>query len=373
MTGKDKDKTERISLSKAHVELLRSEIARTGAGPQQILRGLFRQTPEGLSSNQIRNWAEGRTKTARRDHFDWVLALYAAYTTDIGMVPFTEAMQSELKREIRRSQTTPARLFRALKGEMPKGLQSHTVLQWSRTPPQNIREAHFNWVLSQYQMLPDKAGRIPLTPKMLAQLTAAAKRTGASGHTLLQTTRGPVPDGLTPVVVNRWLSGKTANARTDHWEFVLEAYAHMPAAPKGRQHVKLAKRIAISDEFVEMLQTWRLACLLPSYILRTPDAPPGLKPPTISNWLNGTSATALPDHLGFVASHCEAAFADPEFRVLVDKAARGDIRASWLSMSQTERAKLSRADCEAIESIMADTLFAIHPAELLRLRRAITA
>ena len=370
MSGKE-DKAERITLTKAHVELLRSEIARTGTGPQAALRGMSGSKPEGLTAPMIVNWADGQTKTARRDHWDWVLALYGNHTAGAGMVPFTSKMQSALKAEIRRSQTPPAKLFRSLKGRVPTGLQAHTVLQWSYRPPQNVCEAHFTWVMSQYQALPDKPSRIRLTADMLDRLVAEAKRTAASGHSLLLYAEEAIPDGLTPVVINRWLAGLTSTARSDHWGFVLAVYVAMPDANEGAQHVKLAERVPLTEEFLESLRVWRQACLLPSHILRSPNVPPGLKSSVVSNWMNGVSATALPDHIAYVTARCKAALSDTRFRVPLDKAARADIRMRWHRLSDTEKAELGAEDRENIEMLLSDALFTVHPAQLLDIRNKI--
>lgn len=373
MTDNTKDKTDKIALSKAHIELLRSEIARTGAGPQQLMRGLSREKPEGLSSALIRNWAEGRTATAKRHHWDWVLDRYAAYAPDPSLIPLTAEMKSELDAEIRRTQTVPAKLFRTVgEATTPSGLKAHSVRNWLIYPQQSVRESDYNWVMNAYQELPDRPYRIELDPEMLTRIKAEAIRTGASGHSLLKYANGQAPDGLTPVVINRWISGKGATARSDHWAFVMEAYARMPDASRGEQHVKLAERVAIPDEVLEDLQIWRNACLLPTHILRAADVPPGLKPQVISNWLSGMSGTCLPDHLAFIVSRCEAALETPEFRVFVDKATRSDIRANWNKLSQARRAKISKPDCDEIKRILADSTHEIHPAKLLRLRLAIS-
>lgn len=249
MTHENKSKTERIYLSKAHIELLRSEIARTGAGPQQLMRGLSREKPEGLSSALIRNWAEGRTATAKRHHWDWVLDRYVAYAPDPSLIPLTAEMKSKLDAEIRRTQTVPAKLFRTVgEATTPSGLKAHSVRNWLIYPQQFVRESDYNWVMNAYRELPDQPYRIELDPEKLARIKAEAIRTGASGHSLLKYANGQAPDGLTPVVINRWISGKGATARSDHWAFVMEAYAKMPDASHGEQHVKLAERVAIPAE-----------------------------------------------------------------------------------------------------------------------------
>jgi len=63
-----------IELRTADIAALRGHTARTGKGPYAILRGA-RNKPDGLTAAIITAWLNGRV-TARKDHLDYVLALY---------------------------------------------------------------------------------------------------------------------------------------------------------------------------------------------------------------------------------------------------------------------------------------------------------
>ncbi|APG63116.1 hypothetical protein LPB140_10340 [Sphingorhabdus lutea] len=68
----------RIKLTKAECDQLIGEEKRTGCGPTQIMRLAKKPLPPGLNGGTITMWLKGRVKTARRDHWEMVLRIYAS-------------------------------------------------------------------------------------------------------------------------------------------------------------------------------------------------------------------------------------------------------------------------------------------------------
>lgn len=69
---------ERIKLSDAQVSNLQSEVERTGLGAVNILRHSCETLPDGLNHQKVQRWISGQTRTVMKEHWDFVLALYAA-------------------------------------------------------------------------------------------------------------------------------------------------------------------------------------------------------------------------------------------------------------------------------------------------------
>lgn len=69
---------ERIKLSDAQVSHLQAEVERTGLGAVNILRHSREALPKGLNHQKVQRWINGQTRTAMKEHWNFVLALYAS-------------------------------------------------------------------------------------------------------------------------------------------------------------------------------------------------------------------------------------------------------------------------------------------------------
>lgn len=66
----------RIELNEERIAFLKSERTRTGVGPTRLLKDAD-DIPDGLSVNTLTNWLMGQNRQVRKDHFEYVLDLWA--------------------------------------------------------------------------------------------------------------------------------------------------------------------------------------------------------------------------------------------------------------------------------------------------------
>lgn len=65
--------TRRITITREMLAHMLKERERTGLGPMALLRGTQNERPQGLTTNLMDSWLVGNTKSARKDHLDFVL------------------------------------------------------------------------------------------------------------------------------------------------------------------------------------------------------------------------------------------------------------------------------------------------------------
>ncbi|WP_323809534.1 hypothetical protein [Sphingobium baderi] len=69
--------SERAPISSIFRQKLHTERKRTGISSAGLLKEAS-DPPDSLTANVINSWLTGRAKTARKDHMDWVIAVYSA-------------------------------------------------------------------------------------------------------------------------------------------------------------------------------------------------------------------------------------------------------------------------------------------------------
>jgi hypothetical protein len=226
-------------------ELRRELIAlrdRTGVGPQALLRAR-RDKPPGLGADLILLWISGAVKSAREDHFAYVLRLWNGADP---VLPVTNDLRARLLEERRRTGISAAMLLRGDLGA-PEGLKPSIVEGWLSGACKSARRSFLDHVMRRWQELPDGSAsrssghgvrrgtaRIIITDPMRAELIRERLRTGVLISLRLR--RDPdAPEGLTPTMISGWLKGKIRSARADHWNYVLNWWRALPDAPLRRR------------------------------------------------------------------------------------------------------------------------------------------
>lgn len=243
MSERQPDKTEklakakRIPLSEAEISALSAERARTGVD----VAALYRALPEprnGLKPHTIWQWLDGKTKSARLDHYRIVLETWRA-------IPDAPVLDGE-------------------------------VLG-----------------LGKLEMSGDK---VVLSDKARAQFRKWQEASGVGAVALLKSALRDgetLPKGLKPAMILQWMSGATKVAKPEHLEFVVREWAK--AAERNLEWVE------ISSETLARFREMREDGLLPGKIFKDAKyAPDGLSPPMISRWLSGRTTRARKDHLKWV-------------------------------------------------------------------------
>ncbi|ODS22485.1 hypothetical protein AB835_13960 [Candidatus Endobugula sertula] len=93
---RDREASELVT--KEIIEELNDLRLRTGIGASALLRGQRSHMPSGLGSCTITRWLNGKTKTARKDHIDFVLTLWRSkLDNDHKRIELTPAHKEKLR------------------------------------------------------------------------------------------------------------------------------------------------------------------------------------------------------------------------------------------------------------------------------------
>jgi len=241
--GKAIPASSRVALTVGYLKELARQRKRTGVDAKTFFKSPY-VPPEGLRIHHVHNWTQGATRSARRDHLEYVLNA------------------------------------------------------WRALPDVCAPDAETLGVGS-YEM---KDGRIVLDDALLARLRDLQSRTGLSSTAILAAANEmgrTIPPGLKVPEIARWLSGQAKSADPSCLLLVIETYEAVlgdaPALPAGQ-------RVAITGDIRETLKRERERTgIMQADLLRgAADVPEGLSAPMISKWINGTVTTARQDHLDWV-------------------------------------------------------------------------
>jgi len=225
-------------LTAADLEALRAERERTGVEVAALYRGIP-DCPAGLKPHTIWHWLDGKVGSARIDFYKTVLAAWRSLPDApllegeaLGLGPLVQhgdrvALSEDARGRLRELQDASGigavKLLdeAARDGHMiPDGLKHSTILQWMSGATQSAKARHLAFVVGRWQ---EAAARglewIDLTPDIQAQL-APLRAAGLLPSKILNDAADK-PDGLTPAIISRWLSGKVKRVRVDYLEWVL--------------------------------------------------------------------------------------------------------------------------------------------------------
>jgi hypothetical protein len=132
-------------------------------------------------------------------------------------VELTDEMLDELKRLKRETGIGPMKLLARSQG-VPENLNSAVINTWFNRKTVRAREAHIQFVLNAYSKI---VPIIPITPEMRDELNAGFTHTGYSPKSLLNCL-DVRPKGLSAALISRWSTGRTASARSDLWQCVID-------------------------------------------------------------------------------------------------------------------------------------------------------
>lgn len=133
------------------LDALRIEIERTGTGIRKLL-GARADVPEGLTLNVVTSWLDGRVRSARKEHYDYLIACYREAPRHLEI---TDELRRELSDHRARTGIGPAVLLNGAP-DIPEGLNVGIIESWFSGICGKALEAHLRFVLGRYQAWPSK-------------------------------------------------------------------------------------------------------------------------------------------------------------------------------------------------------------------------
>lgn len=222
-----------LSVTHEHVQEMKAQFKRSKVGPMALLKNIP-DKPDGLEYYTIEAWLNGRSRTARKDHLNFVMAswsaLPAAYSVKhvaSGYAEITAAQRERLLALKDKTGLAPNALMRGAK-DAPPGLHSNKIKAWMTGSIKTARPEDLDYVFKRWEALPSKEkDYIFIGEEELDALRGQRDRTGF-GSTKLLKQSDDVPQGLRASLVESWLTGRTVRAKREYLEFVLSAYKKLP-------------------------------------------------------------------------------------------------------------------------------------------------
>lgn len=109
--------------------------------------------------------------------------------------------------------------------DVPDGLSGMTIEHWMQGRIKTANAELLAFVLDHWPKMPKK---VPVTDKLVKALRAEQSRTGLMPKRLLATME-IVPEGLSAHNVSMWLGKRVKQAKQEHVDAVLDAYARIPS------------------------------------------------------------------------------------------------------------------------------------------------
>lgn len=142
--------------------------------------------------------------------------------------------------------------------------------------------------------------KVEITASMRRQIKSEIRRTGISALNLFKE-RPDLPDGLTPRLVNRWVSGLIKQGRSDHLNYVLSRYTALPDKSSTRSAEWFKYLPEMADQFCrEMHRTGKTPM---SLLHGLGDAPEGLNVQILESLYRRKTHFVRIDHWDFVLAH----------------------------------------------------------------------
>ncbi|WP_138511613.1 hypothetical protein [Maricaulis alexandrii] len=132
-----------------HAELLRLK-EQSGMGMMKLL-ARSGPVPEGLDSAIINTWLNRKTKTARRDHLDYVLTALRGVDPVIQITP---DMRDALEAELIRTGYEPGALINRIRPH-PEKLSAAMISRWRSGRTVSARKSLWDAVISGLSAIPD--------------------------------------------------------------------------------------------------------------------------------------------------------------------------------------------------------------------------
>jgi hypothetical protein len=163
-----RSKCPRIVITEEMRQTLIRERERTGA----TIRFRVRRDPNlpsGLTPALISNWLNGRIRSARPDHWEFVMSWWRSLPDALpghapkrrsddrdGYAPIPETTLAALRAERTRTGIGPVRLFGRMKVR-PDGLNDSMIRAWLAGQTKSARPEHVAFVLEAWRALPDRS------------------------------------------------------------------------------------------------------------------------------------------------------------------------------------------------------------------------
>ena len=190
--------------------------------------------------------------------------------------------------------------------DKPERITYSLISMWMDRRVKTVDAALYEATISHWESL---RNAVIITPKMHEALLAERDRVGIGAILLFKFTDEDAPKGLSPIMVSRWMKGKSYLSDIAYYEFVMRAYAAFTPEEATRQKEGYRRRSLEKDTHIELTREIisTLKALKQDSGISTmrllkgrKDIPKGLTSAMINRWTSGHMKTARKAHFDYV-------------------------------------------------------------------------
>ncbi|MCG8532135.1 MAG: hypothetical protein MI749_15935, partial [Desulfovibrionales bacterium] len=172
----------RIDLSDDTIEQLKSHRDRSGVYPGELLRKAD-NIPKGLNAGIIAGWLERRALSAKKEHVEFILDLWSKQVdremsnvspkswgdSAKGWTVLDDRIIKTLRTYMEQTNVSGTKLLKNA-SDVPKGLTIHIIHSALNGGSKFMRTAHLEFLLKEWQSVPEDLQRIKITDDIARQL-----------------------------------------------------------------------------------------------------------------------------------------------------------------------------------------------------------
>lgn len=268
---------EYILLEGAALERLRRLKTTKFIGPSTLLKE-HADAPDGLNHSLISGWFSGHSKTARRDHIEWLLEKWEQAPD---LVFITEDISLRLRQEIERTGVKPINLLKKSE-EQPAGITQLILYGWIDGRIKTANKDLLNWVFEEFKKYEE------FTPSLSEMFNDHQGRTNVGAKKLLSSAE-TIPEGVTEALINSWLKGTAKGISLKHKCWAVSEWLKKPDV------------VYITDEIVSEINGYKAQTGLGyTKLLKAATPPDGLTGSKLKTLFAGKATTVEKQHLEWI-------------------------------------------------------------------------
>ena len=143
-----------IGITKEVREKLESEKQRTAMTPAALFKHCDLTPPDGLKAHSVNAWMRGKTKHAKSEHINYVLAAYAEVPDEGIKLKLTPERVSALENELKRTSKTVGSVLLHAPKPLPKGLTEAMISRILTGKAMTVKQDQWMCLMDTLEQLP---------------------------------------------------------------------------------------------------------------------------------------------------------------------------------------------------------------------------
>lgn len=143
-----------VDVTEEFIEKLGIEKSRTAMTPAVLFKHCDLTPPDGLKAHSVNAWIRGKTKQAKQEHIDFVLATYASFPDEGIKLKLTPERVTNLREEMARTGKTARDILLLAQKPLPKALTATLVSRVLTGKAETIKRDQWMCIMDTLDALP---------------------------------------------------------------------------------------------------------------------------------------------------------------------------------------------------------------------------